>query len=60
MRRISSKRATGSWNAEPATNCLSDFVTRTGSNEDADDRIVIVGYSYGIGPGTKVIGEHKN
>lgn len=29
-------------------------------NESADDRIVIVGYSYGIGPGTKVIGEHKN
>ena len=26
----------------------------------ADDRIVIVGYSYGIGPGTKVIAEHKN
>ena len=25
-----------------------------------DDRIVIVGYSYGLGPGTRVIGEHKN
>ena len=30
------------------------------TRDDGDDRIVIVGYSYGIGPGTKVIAEHKN
>ena len=30
------------------------------TNDDADDRIVIVGYSYVIGPGTRVIAEHKN
>ena len=40
--------------------CNEDGDTGTSCSGAGDDRSVIFGYSYGVGPGTRIIAEHKN
>ena len=40
--------------------CNEDTDGTTNCSSAGDDRSVIVGYSYGVGPGTRVIAEHRN